>query len=530
MVCGRRKDLSSILQLLIEGKSVMLFGERRIGKTLTLYLLRDIIDGSISEYKAHLLDQDLFEWLRELPLNLPALGQLNSCVFLSLQSLERRSIESLAKSLKKKFSLLSDESTKSLFDIFQKLDSTLSGRLVILLDEMEELLDSRFKDPGLVFQQLNSAIQTCKNVCFVFAGADNWARAVREGTSPLYGNCSTHFLKSPNEDSIRTYLLTDPLSDFITKQQDRGIVVGQILIQTGGKPYYCQALAYEIASGSTIDEAIETADTVLRNSIQDFFTDPPDPGPSILALLSHRPLLTESDIGRALISPKQELLRTLADLKLLGKVSYKNGFYSVNGKLFEDWGKHNLDKPKRPSSRFPALKWSLRGVGAIAAVLAIAVIAYTHPERANFSCPIKQGLVVLSLPATVERGEEGEGSLYVTAGTSGCSKIRVIALGSVGEIWAKETEPWEFSELRSDERSQPRSVYFRIPHDASDSYASFKLVTQADPETMEFHVPIRRFPLKRYWAIFAIFAAAFGVLVGVAEIIIKVYDPFALKK
>ena len=59
LLCGRTSDLSRLVDQLSNGRSVALFGEKRIGKTSLLYLLRDIINGSIKDYTTKLLDLDL---------------------------------------------------------------------------------------------------------------------------------------------------------------------------------------------------------------------------------------------------------------------------------------------------------------------------------------------------------------------------------------------------------------------------------------------------------------------------------------
>ena len=78
--CGRLNDLTQLLNALAQGQSVALFGERRIGKTLLLFLLRDIVNGDIATYERDLLDGTLKAGLTVLR------GKLTHCtpVFLSL--------------------------------------------------------------------------------------------------------------------------------------------------------------------------------------------------------------------------------------------------------------------------------------------------------------------------------------------------------------------------------------------------------------------------------------------------------------
>lgn len=83
LFCGRTNDLTQLLNALAQGQSVALFGERRIGKTLLLFLLRDIINGDGAHYEQDLLDATLRAGLAALR------GKLTQCtpVFLSLHEL-----------------------------------------------------------------------------------------------------------------------------------------------------------------------------------------------------------------------------------------------------------------------------------------------------------------------------------------------------------------------------------------------------------------------------------------------------------
>src|SRR5215831_5083625 len=83
LFCGRLNDLTQLLNALAQGQSVALFGERRIGKTLLLFLLRDIVNGDIADYEGTLLDGTLKAGLTRLR------SKLTHCtpVFLSLHDL-----------------------------------------------------------------------------------------------------------------------------------------------------------------------------------------------------------------------------------------------------------------------------------------------------------------------------------------------------------------------------------------------------------------------------------------------------------
>lgn len=83
LFCGRSNDLTQVLNALAQGQSVALFGEHRIGNTILLFLLRDIVNGDVAHIEQDLLDGTLRA-------GLPALrAKLTQCtpVFLSLHDL-----------------------------------------------------------------------------------------------------------------------------------------------------------------------------------------------------------------------------------------------------------------------------------------------------------------------------------------------------------------------------------------------------------------------------------------------------------
>ena len=66
LICGRTNDLRALLNHIYAGKSVALFGERRIGKTSILYLIRDIVNGRITQYQDKLFDETLRQAVPDL--------------------------------------------------------------------------------------------------------------------------------------------------------------------------------------------------------------------------------------------------------------------------------------------------------------------------------------------------------------------------------------------------------------------------------------------------------------------------------
>ena len=78
LFCGRLNDLTQLLGYISEGQSVALFGERRIGKTLLLWFLRDIINGDIQNYRHQLFDEQLAKNKYEFIVDLKNTDYVNS--------------------------------------------------------------------------------------------------------------------------------------------------------------------------------------------------------------------------------------------------------------------------------------------------------------------------------------------------------------------------------------------------------------------------------------------------------------------
>jgi hypothetical protein len=524
LVCGRRDDVKEILRLLAEGKSVALFGERRIGKTLTVLLIRDIINKSIRSYQQELWDDDLRVWLASLETSASPINRLPAaCQYVTLHDLSKKSIDGIVDELHKTFPPPAGK-PESLQQLFSRLNAGRTARLVIVFEEMETLFDPRFKQADLVFRQLRSAIQACDQISFLFSGAEHWVRAVMDGTSRLAGNCAPVFLSIPEVATLQKYLLQIPLKAYIPSDLERENISSRIVQESGGKPFYCQAIAQEIAYGKPIDEALQEVKKGYIRQIEDFFDNPPVPGPDILCLLAHRPGISAKRLAAFLNLPKQKTTLAISDMEALGKIRVANGEYYLNGKLFESWGRTNL----APPATSPLWRKRLRVMAAAAALVfviaAVYIYVYTHPWPREYELPIRGGTVVLMLPSSVESGETGNASIYVDAGTDSLAGLVISPMADsarhVARIWPKTETAWTFSNLVPNQTSDKKSAEFAIPHGVKGDSIAFKLLlNQAIP--LESQIPLRRFPLKAYWAIISGVAAFFTMASAALEIVFR---------
>ena len=74
---GRTKAINQIINYILSGNCVALFAERRGGKTLTLHILEDIINGSILAYKEEIIDQTFYKALPKWQNNLASFKALH---------------------------------------------------------------------------------------------------------------------------------------------------------------------------------------------------------------------------------------------------------------------------------------------------------------------------------------------------------------------------------------------------------------------------------------------------------------------
>jgi hypothetical protein len=520
LVCGRTDDLQAILRLLSEGKSIALFGERRIGKTLTLWLLRDIITNSIRAYQDGLWDAGLRTWLATLKRSSARTGQRpTECKYITLHDINKKAIDGIIDELRKKFPPAKGDKAESLQEFFGRINAGRATRLVILIDEMEVLLDAGFGQADLVFRQLRSVIQSCAQISFVFSGAEHWVRAIKDVASPLAGNCSSVFLAIPDSAAIAQFLLKDPMAAYIPSDIERSNVVARIMQETGGKPFYCQAIAQEMAYGKPLQEALRETLKGYKKQIEDFFGDPPEPGPSILGLLAHKSPISKKMIASFLGLSEQKAASALDDMEALGKIRAAEGFYSLNGRLLESWGRANLEPPKTKSAWQSRLRWV---AVAVFAIIAIYTYIYTHPQHREYKLPINGGAVVLILPSSVENGETGKASLCIDAGKDSIASLVIVPMADsmqhAARIWPETGNAWSFSNLVPGQTSARQSAEFKVSHEARGKTVVFKFhLNHVQP--VKCHVPLRRFPLKAYWAIFSGLAAVFAALAATWKLV-----------
>jgi len=529
LVCGRTNDLRRLLNYIYAGKNVALFGERRIGKTSTLYLIRDIINGAITQYQDRLFDETLKQAVPDLR---PQDGNRWQAVYLSCQGLHPVNLETFFDKVMHELSGVI--SPKPKMPLSQNTD--ISGdlrtlhtklpedqRVVILVDEVDTLFDAPQEEHRRIFNLLRDIMHACPKFCFVLAGAEHWYRDIKTRSSPLINNITSYFLRTPEPNPLEVHLI-GYLTQQLSNHQEE--VRRTIVEWSGYKPYYIQAICSEIISicqgGTSLPDRWEqdVEKKVIEQTkltIQAFFeTDNLDNlTRRILAVLAHTPGLNVPQIAQKLGASKEKVWDKISDLETLGKVRREKSGCRIIGWLLERWGRENEENPAK--SPWPQrLRW---GLAFVLLVLCVLLYGYTHPPLRTFSHAFSDTSVSVYLLASLEKDETGTATVRIQ-NTTPSTVYTVTVILSSGDI--------DFREGDSNRATFP-SVYpgeiryweprFVAHSPITSSLLSFNVsVTQDGGATIvspTFQVSYRSVALKKYWLVVN------GILVAISAFINK---------
>lgn len=538
LITGRTDDLARLLDAFAVNHSVALFGERRIGKTSLLFLLRDIVNGQVEHYRSSLIDDTLKHALDAMKAKLPPHCR---AIYVALQEVSGSGQEALARTIctalqeegllhaphaagssRAAQAVLSSPAT-TIPEVFHALQASPGNqRFVFLFDEMEGLQD--LQEGRQIAGNLRSAIQTCPRICMVCAGAEGWYSQIKEKSSPLVNAVYPIYLTSPARFPIETHLVKGLLSAFLPPSYDSSEMVRTIMIWTESKPIYvqaaCEAIVRKYGGGGQVPDdwaGVIEADVLegQKRTLRDFYSGDnlDELTKSILALLANEPGLTAKRIAQKLGYSVKVTADKISDLVSLDKVSKQGAEYRIVGTLVETWGKQYRDVPAMKSPWPQWLKWA---AVLVFLILALAVIPYTHPGLQTFSFPIPNGIVQVQLPSSVEPGETGQAIVSVQNTGSQPVGVTHIFLDSSGmDYQLNGTNELTFAGLAVGEK---RSLEASYSTDPGIGFTPMIVTTQllitrehTNLSTWEtFSLTRRFFPLQQFWYI------ASGVFGGLA--------------
>ena len=550
LFCGRTQDLEKIIKCLRRNESIALFGERRIGKTLVLYILRDLINDTVPSQRPYqLIDAELGTQWDKLcsqfsescaifidPQDFPAGSKQASELF--QDEIQEACVASglhIPTKGKKKHS--------SLVELFKNIAMQLgkrSERLIVLVDEVENL--KYFEDSQQVFNNLRSIIQAHSDrISFVFAGAEHWHQDVKYGNSPLANNLWQCYLKSPDSRAIRQFLIVKPLSKVLgDKTADR--LSHDIIEITGGKPWFVQIICYFLwqRRGEVGDRAFDRIwqtflrDEVKRQTVKQhlkvFYDQADSSTKQILEVLAVTQPLSVKQLARRSSIPEGEVSAILDDLEELGRVQPQKGLLRIGGKRyrFSDeitrvyWQERAKGIPKRlPWNKVlrNVIKW---GVVGVLLIVALFLILYAYPRLGHHSVELPECAAEVWYPLSVEDTEEG--NIRVVASNSekpSAAPLTVtVSLSSAFVDYNCEgSNMLQFIQLKPGEK-RPRELRYLVHPSVPVSEITTELtLASADASKKSSFEMQRRLPIKRHLIHFEALIVALAGLIARKEIV-----------
>ncbi|MEW6499145.1 MAG: HTH domain-containing protein, partial [Cyanobacteriota bacterium] len=395
----------------------------------------------------------------------------------------------------------------------QEVNNKLSDaqRLVILLDEVDALLHSG--DSNQIFRSLRSIVQSCPRICFVMAGAELWHKAIKEKTSPLVNNVFAFYLKSAEAYPVEEYLVKQQLTNYLSPGTNINGITKKFREWTGGKPWYVQAVCYEVVEACGDDQQLPTdwetivetkVMTAVGPTLRAFFEGDniDDVTRNILALLANKPGLSVKNIARRLGLSEKVIWNKIADLEAFDKVRKQGADYHIVGKLLEKYGKITQEIPRIRSKWPQCLKW----IAAIGLVLvAIWLYWYTHPPLQTFCFAYPSGMVTIRIPSSLEQDETGAAVVSVHNTTASETYSMTLSLVSTDiDYQHNGSNRIVFTSLLSNEIRYWEPSYSTRSSVSGAVFSSNVTIAQDTSQffgTYAFEIFQRPIPIKKYWAI-----------------------------
>lgn len=360
MFFGRRREVGAIRNYVLNGDSILLIGERRIGKTFLLYTIADL-PTTAGLLKERMLDQQTAEVLVEfnaamssvqwLYLDLLAVANPAGFYFQALCGLQGDQVERLTATHPMDHATFVGEMAHVSKDL-----SSAGRRAVVIVDEVEKLLE--WADAGIVLLSLKAIIQQCDAIDFILAGDIKPHQETREFTS-LRGAMRSLYL-GPLELADAAALIEVPVKPHLSFE---GRALERTIELTGGKPgliqivcdHICETVSPENASDRlmTREEFDQLWEFDLRDRVFDSFGAPlreffeglQGDERAVFAYLAHHPMARESQIASALGLPSASIRSSLRRLQTSYRVYKSNSMYRLSAGIVEEFGRHFIISP-----------------------------------------------------------------------------------------------------------------------------------------------------------------------------------------
>jgi hypothetical protein len=562
-ICGRKDDVSRILDHLNRGQNIAMFGERRIGKSLLLWLVRDIINGEIDVYRNSLVDLDLKDAIDMLKAKVPAQWK---AIYINLLPEEEKTskIEALTSTIQKelmnvgllcpsplqtmRIPIVNQTSIashyKTITDVFHALcNSPGNNQFIILFDEMGTLLG--YPESLQIAYNLRFIMQSYSRIHMVFAGAEEWYYQIKEKTLPLVYSLVPYYVTLPTRSSVENYLVKEQLSKCLPPIYDGSEMFRTIIDWTGGKAFYVQVVCLTITekynrSGSIPDDWQQIIKKHIFDSwwtiISDFYAgnNLNTLTKNILALVANKPNLTVKGIARKLGNSEKVVSGTIHDLVLLDKVEERAGKYCIVGTAIAEYGRLNHDIPAIKSRWPQPSKLAIICIILLlAAFMGLFAYPYSHPDSLITTFRIPGGKIYIELPTSLEQDETGK--IKVTIQDIGNQKIPITHVfldsSKISYTGDNGTNQLDFPEITV---NQQKSLTLNYTVDATGNFAfiSFpsrqitsQLIVIQDKSNFSakysFARDQRYIAVQKWWGIFSVIFALFA---GGIPLIARILD------
>lgn len=382
MFFGRRQEIRAIADYLRNGDSILLIGERRMGKTFLLRMLEDLPRRGAEFYK-NLLDRHTGALLAELRVSTASyrwafvdmlvVTNVAGFYFKVLAELAEEQVEQWLSLSPIDHTIFASQLARLSEDLYRK-----GQRAFVLVDESEKLLT--LNESAEVLSCLKAVIQQCESIDFLLAG-DIKSHQTTPEFANLKGTLRTIHLAPLHPDDVKA-LIQVPVTGHLSFEDS---VLQRILDLTDGKPSLVQIVCghlYQLATEEREDiseihitltafdclweselreKVFESFDAPLR----DFFEGLNGHERSIFSFLAHKPLATADDISKALGIHSSLVQRGLYRLRSAHRIRETESGFRIGAKIVEEFGSRFVPCPSgevsQPASAPQALADMLTG-------------------------------------------------------------------------------------------------------------------------------------------------------------------------
>jgi hypothetical protein len=355
MFFGRRREIQQIADYLQNGESVLLIGERRMGKTFLLHMIGDFARRG-PDFYADLLDRETGALLAEIRrltasycwafVDMLRITAADGFYFNVLAELVEDEVERLVGLSPIDDATFADEVTR----VSDQLSRT-KQRAVVLVDESEKLCD--LYQCEQVLSCLKSVMQQCDAVDFLLAGDIKPHQQATPMFANLQGALRPIYLAPLHPDDAKA-LIEVPVAGTITFEDP---AIQRILELTGSKPSLIHILCghlYDLVAAEAHERDIPISlsyldqlwESELREKVfesfegplRDFFEGLQDPEKAVFSFLAHNPVAAEADIAKALGIDVPYVRRALHKLHSAHKIEEAESGFRIGARIVEEFG------------------------------------------------------------------------------------------------------------------------------------------------------------------------------------------------